>query len=158
MADHSARWQFQEKLQTLRRAVAGSLELANDTRARLDAITRALDATPAAPPALHDQPRALQKRLNAILVELRGDRTLGSRSVQMPVAISERVNTISSELTRTLGLPTTTHEQQYQMASELLGAQLSKIKTMVETEIPALEKELERLGAPYTPGRVPRND
>jgi hypothetical protein len=158
MADHSARWQFQEKLQALRRAVAGSLELANDTHARLEAIKRALDATPAAPPALHDQPRALQKRVNAILVELRGDRTLGSRSVEMPVAISERVNTISAELTRTLGRPTTTHEQQYQIASELLAAQLSKLKELVETGIPALEKELERLGAPYTPGRVPRND
>jgi photosystem II stability/assembly factor-like uncharacterized protein len=158
MADHSARWQFQEKLQALRRAVAGSLELANSTHARLDAIQQALDATPAAPLALHDRPRALQKRLNGILMELRGDRTLGSRSVQMPVAISERVNTISTELTRTLGRPTTTHEQQYQIASELLAAQVSKIKELVEAEIPALEGELERLGAPYTPGRVPRND
>jgi hypothetical protein len=158
MADHAARWQFQEKLQTLRRAVAGSLELANSTQARLEAIKRALDATPAAPRALHDQPRTFQKRLSAILVELQGDRTLGSRSVQMPAAISERVNTISAEMTRTLGRPTTTHEQQYQIASDLLGAQLSKIKELVETEIPALEKELERVGAPYTPGRVPRND
>jgi hypothetical protein len=158
MDDHSARWQFQEKLQTLRRAVAGSLELANNTNARLDAIKRALDATPAAPRALHDQSRAFQKRLSAILVELRGDRALGSRSVQMPVAISERVNTISAEMTRTLGRPTTTHEQQYQIASDLLGAQLTRIRQLVDTEIPALEKELERVGAPYTPGRVPGND
>jgi photosystem II stability/assembly factor-like uncharacterized protein len=155
MADHSARWQFQEKLQALRRAVAGLLELANNTHARLEAIKRALDATPAAPRALHDQPRAFEKRLNSVLVELQGDRALGSRSVQTPVAISERVNTISAEMSRTLGRPTATHEQQYQIASELLGAQRLKIRELVENEIPALEKELERVGAPYTPGRLP---
>jgi hypothetical protein len=48
-ADQTARWQFQEKLQVLRREVAGSLELANSTTTRLDAMVKALDATPAAP-------------------------------------------------------------------------------------------------------------
>jgi photosystem II stability/assembly factor-like uncharacterized protein len=155
MADHTARWQFQEKLQRLRRDIAGSLELAESTNTRLDAIKRALDATPAAPRALHDQARALQKTLNAVLVELRGDRALGARSVPTPIAISERANTISSELNRTLGRPTATHEQQYQLASELFLAQRGNIKRLVEADVPAIEKELERLGAPYTPGRIP---
>ena len=30
------------------------------------------------------------------------------------------------------------------------------LKALVETDVPAVEKEMERLGAPYTPGRVPR--
>ncbi len=34
----TARWQFEQKLQTLRRDIAGSLELANSTATRLDAI------------------------------------------------------------------------------------------------------------------------
>jgi hypothetical protein len=76
--------------------------------------------------------------------------------VPTPAAISERVNTISGEQTRTLGRPTTTHEQQYQIASELFGAQRVLLRTLLETDIPAVERELERLGAPYTPGRVPR--
>src|SRR6185295_10097272 len=57
-ADQAARWQFQEKLQTLRRDIAGSLELANSSRTRLEAIVKALDATPAAPRPLHDRARA----------------------------------------------------------------------------------------------------
>jgi hypothetical protein len=153
--DHSARWLFQQKLQALRRDIAGSLDLANSTDTRLDAIKRALDATPASPRALHDQARALQQRLHAVLVELRGDRALGARSVATPAAISERANTISSELNRTLGRPTATHEQQFQIASELFVVQRPAIKQLVEVDVPALEKELERLGAPYTPGRVP---
>jgi photosystem II stability/assembly factor-like uncharacterized protein len=152
-ADHAARWQFQEKLQTLRRDVAGALELAGSTNTRLDAIKRAVDSTPAAPRALHDQARAVQRRLHAIQVELQGDRSLGSKSGPTPVAISERVNTISGELNRTLGRSTTTHEQQYQIASELFGTERVKLRELVETDLPALERELERVGAPYTPGR-----
>jgi photosystem II stability/assembly factor-like uncharacterized protein len=155
-ADQGARWAFQEKLQALRRDIAGSLELANSTNTRLDAIKKALDATPAAPRALHDQTRTLQKRLAATLEALRGDRTLGSRSVPTPAAISERANTISSELNRTLSKPTATHEQQYQIAFELFGAQRAALKQLVEVDLLALERELERAGAPYTPGRLPR--
>jgi hypothetical protein len=155
-ADLSARWQFDQKLQVMRRDLAGALELATSTNPRLDAMIKALDATPAAPRALHDQARALKKRLNAILDELQGDRSLGSRSVPLPAAISERVNTISGELNGTLGRQTATHEQQLQIASELFATQKTALKALVETEVPAIERELDRIGAPYTPGRLPR--
>jgi photosystem II stability/assembly factor-like uncharacterized protein len=150
MADRTTRWQFDEKLQALRRDLAGSLELANSTTTRVQAMVKALDATPAAPRTLHDRVRTLQRTLDGILVELRGDRTLGSRSVPTPVAISERANTISSELNRTVGRQTATHEQQYQIAVELFGPQRAALKQLVDTDIPAIERELERLGAPYT--------
>jgi photosystem II stability/assembly factor-like uncharacterized protein len=156
LADHQARWQFQEKLQNVRRQIAGTLDLANATTQRLDAMRRALDLTPSAPKALHDQVRALQKRTADILAELSGDRSLGSRSVPEPVSISERVNGISSGQNRSLGRATTTQEQQLTLASELFGAELTKLRQVVETDVPALERELERAGAPYTPGRVPQ--
>jgi photosystem II stability/assembly factor-like uncharacterized protein len=155
--DQAARWEFQQKLQALRRDIAGSLELATSTNTRLDAIRKALDQTPAAPRTLHDQTRALQRRLGDIRVQLEGDRRLGSRGGPEPVAISERANTISGELNRTLSRQTTTHEQQFQIASELFTAERAKLKTLVETDVTAIEKELERLGAPYTPGRIPRD-
>ena len=155
-AELTARWQFDQKLQTLRRDLAGALELGSGTTARLDAIVKALDATPAAPRPLHDQARALKRRLTAILDELQGDRSLGARSGPLPAAISERVNTISGELNGTLAKATATHEQQLQIASELFTAQRAALKALVETEVPAVERELERIGAPYTPGRLPR--
>ena len=114
-------------------------------------MKRALDATPAAPPALHEQVRALQRRVDAILVALRGDRSLGSRSVPVAAAISERVNTISGEQQRSLGRATATQEQQFQIASELFATQRALLKTLTETDMLALSRELERVGAPYTP-------
>jgi photosystem II stability/assembly factor-like uncharacterized protein len=150
-ADHAARWQFDEKLQALRRDVAGTLDLAESTATRLQAIVKALNATPAAPNALHERARALQRSLDGILVELRGDRSLGARSVPTPVAISERVNTISGELNRTLSRPTGTHERQYQIALELFGPQRAALRQIADTDLPAIQREIERLGGPYTP-------
>ena len=43
-----------------------------------------------------------------------------------------------------------------QIASELFAVERAKLKALIETDVPAIEKELERLGAPYTPGRLPR--
>jgi len=66
------------------------------------------------------------------------------------------VNTISGELNGTLGRQTATHEQQLQIASELFAPQRTALKALVESDVTALERELERIGAPYTPGRLPR--
>lgn len=154
LADHSARWQFQEKLQDLRRRLAGALELANTTNTKLDAMKRALDATPTAPRTVHDQTRQVQKTLAALLIELRGDQSLGSRSVPLPESINSRVNGISGEQARSFSRPTTTHEEQYTIASELFAAELPKLQQLVTRDMPALERELERVGAPWTPGRV----
>jgi photosystem II stability/assembly factor-like uncharacterized protein len=154
LADHQARGAFQAKLQALRRSVAGSLELANATSARLDQLRRALDQAPAAPRALHDQARELQRRLSAILIELRGD-TIGSRGGPTPVSISQRVNTISNQQARTLQPPTDTQRRQHAIAGELFAAELAKLRKLVEAELPALERGAEQAGAPWTAGRVP---
>ena len=153
MADHAARWQFQTELQELRRKLTGVLELANSTDAKLNAMKRALDVTPTAPRALHDSVRAVQKRLETVLVALRGDQVLAGRSELTPSSIADRANGISGEQGRSLGRPTNTHREQYNIASELLSAEVSRLQVITNTDVPSLERELERAGAPYTPGR-----
>jgi len=146
---------FDEKLTTLRRSVSGALEAANATTARLAAIRRAIDATPSAPRALHDQARELQKRLNGILVSLRGDTALGRRNEPVPPSISERADGIAGDLAESLWGQTSTHEQVLAIASEEFAATLKLLRTLLETDLPALERDMEKAGAPWTPGRVP---
>ncbi len=155
LADHAARGAFQGRLQALRRTVAGALELATATGQKLDQIRRALDQAPSAPRPLHEQVRAFQRRHAELSRALSGDRGVGSRGDPEPASIAERVNGIASEQGRTLGRPTGTHEEQLAIASELFAAELARLRQLVETEIPALEREVERAGAPYTAGRVP---
>jgi len=155
MADHKARAEFTGAYQSLRRSVAGALEVANATNTRLDQLKRALDGTPAAPRTLHDSTRAAQKRLGAILIALRGDTAIAQRSEGTPESISERVNGIGFELNRTLAPATGTHRRQVEIAKGLFADELAKLKALVETDIPAIERDAEAAGAPWTVGRIP---
>ena len=42
-----------------------------------------------------------------------------------------------------------------EVAAELFAAELGKLRQLVETDLPALERGAEQFGAPWTPGRVP---
>jgi hypothetical protein len=151
---HRERGAFQDKLQSLRRSVAGALEAANAAEARVGQLLRALDHA-AAPRELHERARGLQRRLRAVLVELRGDQALQRRQEGVPPSISQRANTISGQQARTLAAPTATQRRQYELTRELFTAELAKLSALVETELPAAEREAERAGAPWTPGRMP---
>lgn len=154
-ADHKARGEFQAAYQSLRRSVAGALEVANATSTRLDQLKRALDGTPAAARTLHDNVRAIQRRLGAVLVALRGDTAVAQRNEATPDSISDRVNGIGFELSRTLAPATLTHRHQVEISKTLFADELARLKALVETEIPALERDAEAAGAPWTVGRVP---
>ena len=45
--------------------------------------------------------------------------------------------------------------EQYQIACDELAVQIPKLRKLVETDIKALEKQLDAAGAPPTPGRLP---
>ena len=51
--------------------------------------------------------------------------------------------------------PTGTSRQAYATASEAFEKQLATLRTLVETDLRALEGAMEKAGAPWTPGRVP---
>ena len=155
MADHKARAEFQATYQSLRRSVAGALEVANATNTRLDQLKRALDGTPAAPRTLHDSVRGAQKRLGSILMAMRGDTAIAQRNEGTPASISERVNGIGFELNRTLAPATGTHRHQVEIAKALFADELSKLQTLVGTDLPLIERDAEAAGAPWTVGRIP---
>jgi len=64
--DRVAMADFQEKLARLQRATNAAEQSATEARTRLDAIVRAIDATPALPPKLREEARNLEKRLGDI--------------------------------------------------------------------------------------------
>ena len=51
--------------------------------------------------------------------------------------------------------PTGTQKEQYAAAGKEFTAELAKLRQLVETDLPALEKQLDGFGAPWTPGRLP---
>lgn len=153
--DRAALYEFQRKLARLERAVSGALEAANGLKTRLGLIKRALQETPADTSELIRQASALEKRLDEILLALRGDVILRARNENTPPSISERVQSIISEQRLSTARPTRTHLEQYNIASEEFQQVLAKLKTLAEVDLVKLEKEMEQVGSPWTPGRIP---
>jgi hypothetical protein len=153
--DRTALSDFEMKLAKLQQALTATQESATEARARLEAIRRAVDATPALSPKLHEQTLALEKQLDDINLALRGDAIWRAHNEGTPASIAEHVQGAASPLRGTTGHPTKTAMEQYQIASDELGAQIPKLRKLLETDIKALEKQLDAAGAPPTPGRLP---
>ncbi|MBL8959656.1 MAG: glycosyl hydrolase, partial [Gemmatimonadetes bacterium] len=131
----------------------GVTQSATETSTKLDQIRRALDQAPWAPAALGTRVREQARRLAEIQRALSGDRSLGSRSDAQPSSISERVQSAAGSLGRTLQAPTATSQEQYRIAVELLGVEVGKLRQLMDTDVPALERALDEAGVPYTTGR-----
>jgi len=153
--DRLAKAEFEEKLARMQKALTAAQQSATDARTRLDAIRRAIDATPALPVKLREDATNLEKRLSEINRAIRGDSVLRSRDEPTPESISDRVNSAASTMRLTTGRPTKTALETYQIASDELASEIPKLRRLIETDIRALEKQLDAAGAPPTPGRLP---
>ncbi len=155
-ADRKALVAFQQKVANLQRAVSGALEAANAAKSRLATIKKALSETMATDAMkLRDEATSLENRLNTLLRALRGDQILAARNEGTPPSIQERLGNIVYEQYSSTSAPPQTHVDSYTIAGEEFEQELAKLKNIVETEIPRIEKAMEAAQAPHTPGRVP---
>jgi photosystem II stability/assembly factor-like uncharacterized protein len=153
-SDRAAARTFQAQTAELRRAVMGAGRMLDFAEDRLAHIRRALQDTPAAPMDLTDRVDELDSRVADLRMILNGDRTISRRSEPTPQGLSGRLSRITWGWDST-SAPTGTHRESYRIAAEAFGDFLPQLQELVEKNLKALEDELERHGAPYTPGRMP---
>ena len=143
---------YRQKQSKLSRQVTQAVDAATAAKAKIDAIVKVLSQMTTAPKVLHEQARNIGDRLVAFLRAVRGDEVNSARGEQVPVAIQSHVRAASPS--GPIG-PTKTNLEQFAIAAAAFPPEYDKLKPILLTDIPALEKELERIGAPITPGRIP---
>ncbi|MBL0171699.1 MAG: hypothetical protein IPP90_13430 [Gemmatimonadaceae bacterium] len=153
VADREANLTFRAQVQKLTRQISASVEAANAAKTKMDAIVRVLDQMPQAPKALTDRARDVNRRLTLSLRALRGDNVNSARGEQVPVSIQSRAGNASPD--GVLAPPTGTNRQEYEIAAADFASEYAKLRPILMTEIAAIEQELDRIGAPPTPGRIP---
>jgi len=154
-ADREAQQEFLRKVARLYRAVYGAVRTAEDVQSRLKTIREALQQTPAADKQLAGSADSIEQRDRELLRTLRGDTEMTKRNEPIPTSISDRVNGIMEGERFSLARPTQSHIDSYNIAAAEFSDQLAKLRTLVETDLAKLEKDMEAAGAPWTPGRVP---
>jgi hypothetical protein len=97
----------------------------------------------------------LATKLADLDVALNGDDTVSRRQEPTAPGINGRVGQVMGGLDGNLAGATTTMREQLALAAKLFGPVLAELGGGVQDEIKALETELEKAGAPYTPGRIP---
>jgi len=145
--------QFQQKAVRLQREVSGALEAANLLKANLAQMKRALHETPAATEAMNQEVRTMERELTEILVALRGDDVMRARSENTADAIAEKVETIVSGQRMSLAKPTGTQQETYNEAAAEFRAELAKLRGLLDVDVKKLQREMDQIGAPWTPGR-----
>lgn len=153
--DRAALLAFQRKVGDLQRAVLGTNRLINDAEQRVRHLRQAILETPGADPVLAQREEALRLKLRGLTIRLSGDPTVSAQDEAQEATINERVESIVDRLWSGAVAPAASDEAQYRYAGEAFAEVLASLKTIVEWDIPSLEADLEKAGAPWTPGRLP---
>ncbi len=145
---------FQRQTSDLLRQAQGASQEIGRGEERLRHLRAALDATPGADPALYGRLDELAAQLDAAKTRLRGDRIRGGLDEASTPSILGRLGQVAFGHWRTRQAPTATQRASVEIARGEFGEVASELARILETELPALEAELEAAGAPWTPGRA----
>ncbi|MEJ2105587.1 MAG: glycosyl hydrolase, partial [Ignavibacteriaceae bacterium] len=153
--DRAALVAFQKKFWEFNRAVEGALNSTRDLKDKTDLLIYAIKQTPDAPNSLMDKALQIKSETEDILQHLYQDKTVAERNEPTAPTVYDRLNEIASGLWSSTAAPTQTQINNLKVASEEFEPLLAKVKTLLEVDLKNLEADMEKYGAPWTPGRVP---
>ncbi len=97
---------------------------------------------------------ALEAKLKDLRIEMYGDPLKRQLEIDQAPSLSSRINTAIYAGMSSSTDPTETARMVKRIAEEKLGPVLAILKGILETDIPAIDAELNANQAPWTPGRV----
>lgn len=131
-------------------AVSG---MASELTTRLDLVKSALDVTTGVPDAARKNVRELIAQHRLRVRELSGDGFLAARNEPTPPSISDRVFDALAATRTAISPPTGTQREQLLLARKSIESSSAAMKATTEKDLKELETILDKLGAPWTPGR-----
>ncbi len=148
---------FAKKVNKLAIAVVGTGRLITETANKVENIKQAIYSTPGASQELMNKARALGAELEELNFKMNGVKAKASAEETPPeqVPLNTRLGNITYTHMGSTSEITTTEKQNYDILADEFPPVLEALKRIVETDIPAMENELNKIGAPWTPGRIP---
>lgn len=102
-----------------------------------------------------DAIKALEKKLEDLQVKMGGDRLLSRIDKDTYPGIADRAMRIAYEQSNSTSAPTKSQRDAYAIAEEELRPVYEELRKILAEDVKAIEKRLDAVGAPYTPGRLP---
>ncbi|WP_291726347.1 VPS10 domain-containing protein [Bernardetia sp.] len=152
--DRQALAKFQQEVNELSgkvSSVQNSLsELSNELRYMKEAVKH----TPTKHGDLMKELKALEQEMQAIRLQLNGDRIANQLDKGTPPSISNRVGYLVYEQSHSTGAPTQTHKNTLAIAKEEFPRVYEQAKDLINNKFDAFRKKLKEYGAPYTPSNI----
>ena len=142
---------FGARVAAAQRATTAASQAITRAFTRVKDLRTALGRSRSAPDALDVELHATEQELYAIEEALSGNRSRASIGEGGPATVLRRVQVAFQGAASTYG-PTPTHRRSLELAQKEFTALRDRINAVVEQRLPALEKRLEEIGAPWTPG------
>lgn len=154
-SDRKALVDFTQKTAELRRVVSAIQLLSTDLDTRIAAIRSALMLAKTDTKDLEILLNKIERENKQIQIVISGDPVLVKRNENIPASLNDRIDNIVWGLWSSTSAPTQTMLDNYRIAGEIYLEISEKLKNLYETDLRKIEAELEKTGAPYTPGRFP---
>jgi photosystem II stability/assembly factor-like uncharacterized protein len=153
--DYAALIAFQKEVRELNRAVSAASSVIRDVGDKVRHFRVALKSVTTDTSELLGEIRALETKVDEIQRKMFGDRMLRRLDMDAEPGLSSRINSVIRDQWRSLSAPTQSQKDAFQIVADEFPPILEAIKRIVEEDIQKIEKKLEEIGAPYTPGRLP---
>ncbi|MGZ5446456.1 MAG: WD40/YVTN/BNR-like repeat-containing protein [Thermoanaerobaculia bacterium] len=147
--------EFQKRAAKLQREVMGTEKLVADALTRMQYIRRALDEVESGDAQLTARVSAVETALRDMAEGIGGDTVRRQRSEPSPPSLMDRVGNAVAGLSSTQP-PTQTYRESLALAEQQFAPLATRLREIIEVELAAIEKQLNAMGAPWTPGRLPR--
>jgi photosystem II stability/assembly factor-like uncharacterized protein len=138
----------------LLRVTAGVDEYRQELSDKLRYMKAAAALTPSLPAGIPADIFQLEKRLRLVNRELNGDRTLSGREFEVLPSINSRINGVVGGIWNSSSAPPKTYIESLKIAEKQFEPVYKEVQAIAAV-ILQLEQQLEKSGAPYTPGRLP---
>jgi hypothetical protein len=148
---------FNEKAGKLAIAMVGSSRLIDELISKVEHFKEAIYSTPGASQQLMNKARELGKELEELNFKMNGvpAKASGEEVPPAQVPLYDRLGHVTRATASSTSGLTTTQVQGYKILEEEFPPVLNALQRIVEQDIPAMEAELNKMNAPWTPGRLP---
>ncbi|NOY37838.1 MAG: glycosyl hydrolase [Chlorobi bacterium] len=148
---------FQKKVALLAGKMQGAMQKTGEMIKRTETILQTLDQTPGATPEMLKKARQIREELDNVQFTFNGHRPKASWEEVPPgkMPLSRRLDNLIYTQWASTSEVTQTQKDTYEILLEAFPPLLEKIGQIEQHELIPLEKELEAINAPWTPGRMP---
>ncbi len=148
---------FQKKAVNLFRTVRGTQSYVEELAERIEFIRQAVNAAPGVSEEFIKRADDAHNEIEDILFAFNGEQPKASAEEVPPhhVPLNDRLSTLVYSNWGSTSNVTEKMESAYNILLEDFPPVWQRVKKLAEQDVKALENELEKAGAPWTPGRLP---